>query len=39
VIALFKAFDFITARSRRFSRVTNPRPTLIVKDGQYIEDD
>jgi uncharacterized membrane protein YcaP (DUF421 family) len=39
VIALFKGFDFITARSRRFSRVTNPRPTLIVKDGQYIEDD
>jgi uncharacterized membrane protein YcaP (DUF421 family) len=38
VIALFKGFDFITARSRRFSRVTNPRPTLIVKDGQYIED-
>jgi uncharacterized membrane protein YcaP (DUF421 family) len=37
VIILFKTFDYFTARSRKFSKVTNPDPTLIVKDGQYVQ--
>lgn len=38
VIVLFKAFDYFTARSKKFSKITNPEPTLIVKDGQHVQD-
>lgn len=38
VIVLFKTFDYFTARSKKFSKVTNPDPTLIAKDEQYVHD-
>lgn len=38
VIVLFKVIDFFTSRNKKFSKITNPEPTLIVKDGQYVQD-
>lgn len=37
VIVLFKAFDYFTAKSKKFSKITVPEPTLLAKDGQYVE--
>jgi uncharacterized membrane protein YcaP (DUF421 family) len=38
VVALFKLIDYLTMRSRRFEKFTEEDPTLLVKDGAYIEE-
>ncbi|MGI0020831.1 MAG: DUF421 domain-containing protein [Nitrososphaera sp.] len=34
VVALFKAFDYFTARSKAFGKLTTPKPILLAKDGR-----
>src|SRR5919106_830845 len=38
VVALFKLIDYLTIRSKRFERFAEEDPTLLVKDGRYIEE-
>jgi uncharacterized membrane protein YcaP (DUF421 family) len=38
VVALFKLIDYLTIRSKRFERFAEEDPTLLVKDGVYIEE-
>jgi uncharacterized membrane protein YcaP (DUF421 family) len=38
VIILFKVIDYFTTKSRKFSKITNPKPTLIVRNGQFVQD-
>ena len=38
VVALFKLIDYFTIRSKRFEKFTEEDPTLLVKDGAYIEE-
>ena len=38
VVALFKLIDYLTIRSRQFERFTEQEPTLLAKDGKYIEE-
>jgi len=38
VIAIFKAIDYLTMKSKRFQRFAEEEPTLLVKDGQFSED-
>ena len=38
VVALFKAFDYFTARSRAFGKLTTPKPILLAKDGKAIKE-
>ena len=38
VVALFKLFDYLTIKSKRFEKFTEEDPTLLVKDGAYIEE-
>jgi uncharacterized membrane protein YcaP (DUF421 family) len=38
VVALFKLIDYLTIRSKRFEKFTEEDPTLLVKDGAYIEE-
>jgi uncharacterized membrane protein YcaP (DUF421 family) len=38
VVALFKLIDYLTIRSKRFERFAEEDPTLLVKDGAYIEE-
>jgi uncharacterized membrane protein YcaP (DUF421 family) len=37
VVILFKLLDYVTIRSKRFSKLTVPEAILLVKDGKYIE--
>src|ERR687895_832244 len=37
VVALFKLIDYLTIRSKRFEKFAEEDPTLLVKDGRYIE--
>jgi uncharacterized membrane protein YcaP (DUF421 family) len=37
VVALFKLIDYLTIRSKRFEKFVEEDPTLLVKDGRYIE--
>jgi uncharacterized membrane protein YcaP (DUF421 family) len=36
-VALFKLFDYLTMKSKRLNKITLGEPTLIVKDGQLIQ--
>jgi uncharacterized membrane protein YcaP (DUF421 family) len=38
VVALFKLVDYLTIKSKRFEKFTEEDPTLLVKDGAYIEE-
>jgi uncharacterized membrane protein YcaP (DUF421 family) len=38
VVALFKLFDYLTISSKRFEKFTEEDPTLLVKEGAYIEE-
>ncbi len=38
VVALFKLIDYLTIRSKRFEKFVEEDPTLLVKDGAYIEE-
>src|ERR671912_133922 len=38
VVALFKLIDYLTIRSKRFEKFAEEDPTLLVKDGAYIEE-
>jgi uncharacterized membrane protein YcaP (DUF421 family) len=38
VVALFKLIDYLTIRSKRFEKFVEEDPTLLVKDGEYIEE-
>jgi uncharacterized membrane protein YcaP (DUF421 family) len=37
VVILFKLLDYVTIKSKRFSKLTVPTAILLVKDGKYIE--
>lgn len=37
VVILFKAFDYFTMKSHRFSRLTVPEAILLVKDGEMVD--
>lgn len=37
VLVLFKVIDYLTMKSKKFSKVIVPEPTLIVKDGVIVE--
>lgn len=37
VVILFKAFDYFTMKSHRFSKLTVPEAILLVKDGEMVE--
>jgi uncharacterized membrane protein YcaP (DUF421 family) len=39
VVALFKLIDYLTIRSKRFEKFVEEEPTLLVKDGKYIEEE
>ena len=38
VVALFKLIDYLTIRSKRFEKFVEEDPTLLVKDGKYVEE-
>src|SRR5918996_5174329 len=38
LVALFKLIDYLTIRSKRFEKFVEEDPTLLVKDGSYIEE-
>jgi uncharacterized membrane protein YcaP (DUF421 family) len=38
VVALFKLIDYLTIRSKRFEKFAEEDPTLLVKNGAYIEE-
>jgi uncharacterized membrane protein YcaP (DUF421 family) len=38
VVALFKLIDYLVIRSKRFEKFVEEDPTLLVKDGTYIEE-
>lgn len=38
VVASFKLIDYLTIKSKRFQKFTEQDPTLLVKDGKYIEE-
>jgi uncharacterized membrane protein YcaP (DUF421 family) len=38
VVALFKLIDYLTIRSKRFEKFAEENPTLLVKDGAYVEE-
>ena len=38
VVALFKLIDYLVVKSKRFEKFTEEDPTLLVKDGTYIEE-
>ena len=37
-IAIFKIYDYLTIKSTRFSKVIEPDPILLVKDGKMIDE-
>jgi uncharacterized membrane protein YcaP (DUF421 family) len=37
VVILFKLLDYITMKSKKFSKLTVPNAILLVKDGKYVE--
>lgn len=37
VVALFKLLDYLTMKSNKFSKLSLGEPTLIVKDGKFVE--
>jgi uncharacterized membrane protein YcaP (DUF421 family) len=37
VVILFKAFDYFTMKSYRFSELTVPEAILLVKDGEMVD--
>ena len=37
VVILFKAFDYFTMKSHRFSKLTVPEAILLVKDGEMVD--
>jgi uncharacterized membrane protein YcaP (DUF421 family) len=38
VVALFKLIDYLVMKSKRFEKFAEEDPTLLVKDGAYIEE-
>jgi uncharacterized membrane protein YcaP (DUF421 family) len=36
VVSLFKLFDYLTMKSKRFSKITVSKPVLLAKDGHII---
>jgi uncharacterized membrane protein YcaP (DUF421 family) len=38
VVSLFKLIDYLTIRSKRFENFVEEDPTLLVKDGTYVEE-
>jgi uncharacterized membrane protein YcaP (DUF421 family) len=38
VVALFKLIDYLTIKSKRFEKFAEEDPTLLVKNGAYIEE-
>lgn len=38
VVALFKVLDYLTMKSKRFSRLTTSKPILLAKNGQIIRE-
>ncbi len=38
VVVLFKLIDYLTIKSKRFQKFAEEDPTLLVKDGAYIEE-
>lgn len=38
VVTLFKVIDYLVMKSKRFEKFTEADPTLLVKDGAYIEE-
>jgi uncharacterized membrane protein YcaP (DUF421 family) len=38
VVTLFKLIDYLVMKSKRFEKFTEEDPTLLVKDGAYIEE-
>lgn len=38
VVILFKVFDFLTMKSKKFSRITISEPILLAKDGQIVRE-
>ena len=37
-IAIFKMYDYLTTRYKRFSKMIVSKPILLVKDGKILED-
>ncbi len=37
-IAIFKLYDYLTTKYKKFSKVIVPDPILLVKDGKIIEE-
>ena len=37
-IAIFKMYDYLTRRYKKFSKVIVAKPILLVKDGKILED-
>jgi uncharacterized membrane protein YcaP (DUF421 family) len=37
VVILFKLLDYVTMKSKKFSKLTVPNAILLVKDGKYVE--
>jgi uncharacterized membrane protein YcaP (DUF421 family) len=37
VVILFKLLDYVTMKSKKFSKLTIPNAILLVKDGKYVE--
>ncbi|HEX7141212.1 MAG TPA: YetF domain-containing protein [Nitrososphaeraceae archaeon] len=37
-IAIFKMYDYLTTRYKRFSKVIVAKPILLVKDGKILKD-
>lgn len=38
VVTLFKLIDYLVVKSKRFEKFTEEEPTLLIKDGAYIEE-
>lgn len=38
VVTLFKLIDYLVVKSKRFEKFTEEEPTLLVKDGAYVEE-
>jgi uncharacterized membrane protein YcaP (DUF421 family) len=37
VVILFKLLDYVTMKSKKFSKLTVPNAILLVKDGKYVQ--
>lgn len=36
IVVIFKGIDFVTSRSKRFTRILVAQPVQLVKDGKYV---